>query len=87
MKNDSEETQMPSYVKKKCQDCKQIYEVRTDKQDTMYGDYCPTCFPYNVVEDIYGALRPKTEEEKEKDLSYKNDLKVTPHRGKMEVDV
>lgn len=87
MRNDSEETRMPSYVKKKCQDCKQIFEVITDKQDTMYGMYCPTCFPYNVVEDIYGALRPKTEEEKEKDLSYKKDLKVTPHRGKMEVDL
>ena len=85
MKNDSEEIQMPSYVKKKCQDCKQIFEVRTNKQDTMYGDYCPTCFPYNVVEDIYGALRPKTEEEKEKDLSYKDELIGITHRGKTRV--
>lgn len=85
MRNDSEETRTPSYVKKKCQDCKQIFEVRTNKQDTMYGMYCPTCFPYNVVEDIYGALRPKREDEKEIDTSYKDELQGITHRGKHRV--
>ena len=85
MRNDSEETQMPNYVEKKCVECKQIFEVRTDKQDTMYGMYCPTCFLGCVIEDIYGALRPKTEEEKEKDLSYKDELQGITHRGKTRV--
>jgi carboxypeptidase C (cathepsin A) len=73
------------YVEKRCVECKQMYEVRTDKQDTMYGMYCPICFVSNVVEDVYGALRPKTEEEKEKDLSYKDELQEITHRGKTRV--
>lgn len=81
---------MPSleieYVEKKCQECKQIFEVRVDKAASLYGMYCPICFPYNVVEDIYGALRPKREDEKEIDTSYKDELVGTTHRGKLKVD-
>jgi hypothetical protein len=51
---------MPEYQKKKCKECKQPFEVRIDKASTLYGDYCPICFPYNVSEDIYGYLKRKT---------------------------
>ena len=86
MKNDSEETQTPNYVERKCQDCGKIFEVRFDKQNSMYADYCPNCFRYNVVEHADGYLRPKTGEEKEQDLTYKDQLIGVSHRGKMKVE-
>ena len=74
------------YVERKCQACKQIFEVRFDKQNTLYGDYCANCFVWHVSEDIYGYLRPKTEEEMERDTSYRDELQGTTHRGKMKVE-
>lgn len=78
-------TDETSYVEKKCKDCSQTFEVRVDKQNTLYGEYCAICFFDNVVEDIYGALRLKEEDEKEKDLSYKGELQDVTHRGKTRI--
>ncbi len=73
------------YIDRKCKDCGNTFEVRIDKQNTLYGDYCATCFFNNVVEDIYGELRPKKEEEKHKDTSYKDELQGVTHRGKTRI--
>lgn len=77
---------MRKYIKRKCKDCGQEFEVRIDHKDDLYGEYCPTCFLNNVIEDIYGGLRRKTDKEKERDLSYKDKLQGVTHRGKHRVD-
>jgi predicted nucleic acid-binding Zn-ribbon protein len=78
---------MKTYEEHKCKSCGQIFEVRTDVADTLYGEYCPTCFLNNVIEDIYGGLRRKTDKEKVRDLSYKDELQEVTHRGKHRVEI
>ena len=73
------------YIEHKCKDCGQTFEVRIDKQTTLYGQYCASCFFDNVVEDIYGELRLKQDEEKIKNTDYKNELQGITHRGKTRV--
>ena len=85
MKKDSDVTQMNNYVNKKCKACGQIFEVRTDKADTLYGDYCAACFFNYLIEDIFGNVRLKTEEERKKNLDYKDELQDITHRGKTKV--
>ena len=76
---------MPNYVNKKCKNCGQIFEVRIDKQNELYGEYCAICFFDNVVENIYGELRLKREDEKKNNLEYKKELQDVTHRGKTKV--
>lgn len=77
--------QMHNFVEHKCKACKQIFEVRTDKADTLYGDYCATCFFDYLIEDIFGGVRLKTKEERKKNLDYKKELQGVTHRGKTKV--
>ena len=76
---------MNNFVNKKCKACGQTYEVRVDKQHGLHGEYCATCFFDNVVEDIYGKLRRKREDEKKQNLDYKDKLQDITHRGKTKV--
>ena len=85
MKKDSDETLVPNYVNKKCQDCGQTFEVRVDVQHELYGRFCPQCFLRNVATHMDGTLRLKDEEEKIQDLSYKDELQDITHRGKIRV--
>ena len=71
------------FIDRKCKDCGQTYKLHPDYQETLYADYCASCFFNNVVEDIYGALRLKTQEEKDKsgNIDYRNKLQEVTHRG------
>ena len=73
------------YVKKVCKDCGQQFEVRTDHLNDYYADYCAQCFFDNVHLYMDGSMELKTEKEKEKDLSYKDELQAPTHRGKHRV--
>ena len=86
MKNDTEEIHVPNYVERKCKDCGNQFEVKIDKAETLYGDFCPLCFFHNVHLYMDGCMELKTEEEKIKDLSYKDELQGVTHRGKHRCD-
>lgn len=72
------------YIDRKCHDCGQTYKLHPEYQETLYAEYCASCFFNNVVEDIYGALRLKTQEEKDAagNIDYRNKLQEVTHRGK-----
>ena len=84
MKKDSVETHVHNFVKRKCKDCGQEFEVREDKHGTLYGEYCAICFFANVRLYADGSMERK---EKEKiDTSYKDELQGVTHRGKHRCD-
>lgn len=68
------------YIDRKCQDCGKQFEVRVDKQDTLYGDYCALCFFANVRLYADGSMEQK--EKVEKNTDYKKELQEVTHRGK-----
>lgn len=84
MKKDSEETQTPNYVERKCKDCGQTFEVRVDMQNTLYGDFCAQCFFANVRLYADGSMEQK--EKVKVDTSYKDELQGVTHRGKHRCD-
>lgn len=86
MKKDSEETHVHNYVERKCKDCRKEFEVRVGYEDTLYGEYCAICFFDNVHLYADGSMELKTDEEKVKDLSYKDELQAPTHRGKHRCD-
>lgn len=76
---------MPNFVERKCKDCGQQFEVREDKADTLYGDYCAICFFSNVILYHDGNMELKKEKTKN-DTSYKDELIGVSHRGKHRVN-
>ena len=86
MKKGSVETRVHNYVKRKCKDCGQEFEVRDDHLNDYYAEYCAQCFFDNVHLFADGCMELKTEEEKIKDLSYKDELQGVTHRGKHRCD-
>jgi hypothetical protein len=85
MKRGTAMTHVNNYVEHKCKGCGQTYEVRVDKQNTLYGDYCPLCFHKCLIEDIYGSVRLKRDDEKIKNIDYKDELQGVTHRGKTRI--
>lgn len=72
------------FIEKKCRDCGQTFEVRIDKADTLYGDFCAQCFFKNVRLYADGCMEQK--EKVAKDTSYKDELQSPTHRGKHRCD-
>lgn len=73
------------FVERKCKDCGQTYEVRIDKQNTLYGDFCAICFFDNVRLFADGNMELK-DEKFVADTSYKDELQGVTHRGKHRCD-
>lgn len=72
------------FVEKKCKDCGQMFEVRIDMADSLYGDYCCTCFFANVR--LYSDGSMELKEKTKIDTSYKDELQAPTHRGKHRCD-
>lgn len=73
-----------NYIERKCKDCGQQFEVRVDKAETLYGDFCALCFFSNVRLYADGSMEQK--EKSTVDTSYKDELQGVTHRGKMKVE-
>ena len=69
------------YIERRCKDCGTMFEVRTDKLDTLYADYCAQCFFANVRLFADGTMELK-KEKSTVDTSYKDELQGITHRGK-----
>jgi rRNA maturation endonuclease Nob1 len=72
------------YVEKKCWNCKQLYEVRKDYEETSYGHFCPICFDRWAIVYNDGTTEDRSSESI-KDTSYKDELQGITHRGKTRV--
>lgn len=72
------------YIERRCKDCGTMFEVRTDKLDTLYADYCAICFMKNVRLYADGSMEQK--EKTKVDTSYKDELAPVSHRGKHKIN-
>jgi len=72
------------YVKAKCRNCKQDYQVRLGMEETSYGHFCPLCIDSWAIIYTDGSTEDR-DSETVKDITYKDELQGITHRGKVRV--